>query len=666
LLGLSSKPRRYSIDATALRRRSQDVGCSNFVLPCTRLPSRSPSLNTEAAGTAPPDAFGPFRVLHQIGAGTLGPVFRAYDPEREHLVAIKLFKLDLPPERVHQLVAAFERLIAAELTHPVLAAPLATGMTDVTAFLVQDYIGAESLDQVVREYGPAPPADALRAAEQLAGALDAAGAVNILHGALHPRDVLLSTDDTRLTGVGIARALEQVGITSPVRRPYTAPERMAGASWDRRADVFSLAALLHELLWARRVSGFGADAARELPPIEGGDPAAVRAAFARALAEDPEERFTTALEFAEALAHAFPGVTASGTRPVAGTSPSKRGSRMESEPRLPLYISKEMSENMSNETPEIDVDDALRPTAARYEDVDVGRAVFERGVSVEEVPVAGPVGLITGHEPETLSALERTRSAVWPLVLALTVGLAMGFAGGYGVGSHDRTPPSAVATTGTAPAGREFTENAVTEAPKTERPTAPPAKEAPAAVRPSPSPLSGASTSTAAAAAASVAALGRLLIRSVPAGALVSVDGREYGKTPATVRDLARGPHRVRVTRDGYAAQERRVVISPSRPAQSVNVSLERARVPPPARPAPAASAPAATGGAGALVVDSRPAGAKVYLDGKLIGSTPLSLPTVTAGDHAVRLERDGYRHWASSVRVVASERNRVTASLER
>jgi hypothetical protein len=327
-----------------------------------------------------------------------------------------------------------------------------------------------------------------------------------------------------------------------------------------------------------------------------------------------------------------------------------------------------VSDEVSKEKPEIDVDDALRPTAARYEDVDVGRAAIERTMSVEEVPVAGPVGLITGHEPETLSALERTRSAVWPLVLALTVGLAMGFAGGYGVGSHDRTPPSAVATTGTAPAGREFTENAVTEAPKTEHPTPTPtpAKEATAAVRPPPSPLSGASTSTAAAAAPSVAALGRLLIRSVPAGALVSVDGREHGKTPATVRDLARGPHRVRVTRDGYASQERRVVISPSRPAQSVNVSLERARVPPPARPAPAASASATTGGAGALVVDSRPAGAKVYLDGKLIGSTPLSLPTVTAGEHAVRLERDGYRHWSSSVRVVASERNRVTASLER
>jgi len=617
-------------------------------------------------------------------------VFRAYDPERDRLVAIKLFKLDLPPERVHRLVAAFERLIAAELTHPVLAAPLATGMADVTAFLAQDFVGLESLDLAVREYGPAPPADAIRVASQLAGALDSAAAVSIFHGALHPRDVLLSSDETRLTGVGVARALEQVGVTLPVRRPYTAPERMAGATWDRRADVFSLAALMYELLWARRVSGTGAAAVEELTAIEGGDPIAVRAAFGRALAEDPGERFATALEFAEALRSAFPGLAVSSGRPAGASPAAKRVSRMELEPRLPL------------DAPEIDVE--LSRPAARYEDLemtppagepvvrpstrrqvqDSARAGFDEQpllVSVPPLddargnpePAVAPVGLITGHDPEVLSALERTRSAVWPLVLSLTVGLAIGFAGGYGVGSHDRTPQNAVAVATAAPAGREFTESAVSEPPK-------PVPPVPTSVAVPSTSVAGPSTP----AAAPSAALGRLLIRSMPAGASVSVDGREYGKTPATVRDLPRGPHRVRVARDGYATEERRVVISPSRPAQSVNIALERMRAPalarssapspvPSSKPPSAAPVPPESPGvaaaarlAGALVVDSRPTGAKVYLDGKLIGNTPLSLQTVAAGEHAVRLERDGYRHWSSSVRIVASEQNRVTASLER
>ncbi len=65
-------------------------------------------------------------------------------------------------------------------------------------------------------------------------------------------------------------------------------------------------------------------------------------------------------------------------------------------------------------------------------------------------------------------------------------------------------------------------------------------------------------------------------------------------------------------------------------------------------------------------MVESRPTGAHVFLDGRMIGTTPLAMPTVAAGEHAIRLELGGYRRWSSSVRVVASERNRVTASLER
>ena len=144
---------------------------------------------------------------------------------------------------------------------------------------------ADSLDVVIRDHGTAPAADALRVAAQLAGALDFAAAVNIHHGALHPRDVLLAREETRLTGLGVATALEQIGVTPPIRRPYTAPERIAGAAWDRRADIFSLAALIHEMLWGRRVAGAGEQVAESLTELPDSDLAALRTVFARALAE---------------------------------------------------------------------------------------------------------------------------------------------------------------------------------------------------------------------------------------------------------------------------------------------------------------------------------------------------------------------------------------------
>jgi hypothetical protein len=55
-----------------------------------------------------------------------------------------------------------------------------------------------------------------------------------------------------------------------------------------------------------------------------------------------------------------------------------------------------------------------------------------------------------------------------------------------------------------------------------------------------------------------------------------------------------------------------------------------------------------------------------VFIDDRLVGKTPMSVPNVVLGDHLLRLEHDGYRRWVSSIRVVAGDQNRVTASLER
>ncbi|HEV3140854.1 MAG TPA: PEGA domain-containing protein, partial [Vicinamibacterales bacterium] len=267
-------------------------------------------------------------------------------------------------------------------------------------------------------------------------------------------------------------------------------------------------------------------------------------------------------------------------------------------------------------------------------------------------------GITIDRSPLTL--IERSRSALWPLALALIVGVAIGFAGGYGSSFRDRTGPPAPAieppATAAAAQAREYTDNAVREAPKTAKTMTPPTTRAaePAtstaapARRPATPPESVARTAPPA-----PRGLGRVLVRSTPAGARVAVDGREYGVTPVAIRDLAVGTHAIRVSRDGYSAEERRVRITRSRPSQSMIVTLER----------PRASASAIF--TGVLSVDSRPAGARVYLDGRLVGTTPLQSPA-SAGEHAIRLERDGYRRWTSAIRILSNEQNRVTASLER
>jgi hypothetical protein len=263
----------------------------------------------------------------------------------------------------------------------------------------------------------------------------------------------------------------------------------------------------------------------------------------------------------------------------------------------------------------------------------------------------------------------------------LLVGLAIGFASGYGVGNRDRSgasqavaasqPPAASAPATTAE--RESTESAVNDPKATPATDAPPKPETTgpgiAGISPGSAPAGERTADPPVARGSGVAKSdGRLLVRSTPAGARVFVDGREEGRTPVAVRELGRGEHRVRVVRDGYATEERRIMITASRPAQAMTVPLSPARVAQvPAERMPIPATPGTTGRfVGALTVDSRPSSAKVFIDGKLVGSTPLQLAGLDAGEHAVRIELDGYRRWSSSVRVVASEQNRVTASLEK
>jgi len=69
---------------------------------------------------------------------------------------------------------------------------------------------------------------------------------------------------------------------------------------------------------------------------------------------------------------------------------------------------------------------------------------------------------------------------------------------------------------------------------------------------------------------------------------------------------------------------------------------------------------------AGGLNVQSRPAGARVFVNNQLAGVTPIAIPGLPAGSATVRIEMDGYQPWTTTVRVGAGEQTKVAASLER
>jgi hypothetical protein len=157
------------------------------------------------------------------------------------------------------------------------------------------------------------------------------------------------------------------------------------------------------------------------------------------------------------------------------------------------------------------------------------------------------------------------------------------------------------------------------------------------------------------------ATTGQLAIRSTPSKAGVIIDGAWRGRTPVTVRGLSVGTHAVRVVADGYLAETRRVAGDARSAGTTVSFQLERVRGP--ERPAPAATRPGAR--TGILRIESRPSGAAVTIDGRVVGTTPLQIADIAPGAHHVRLDLPGHRPWVTTTTLVAGQSVRVAASLE-
>jgi hypothetical protein len=280
---------------------------------------------------------------------------------------------------------------------------------------------------------------------------------------------------------------------------------------------------------------------------------------------------------------------------------------------------------------------------------------------------------------------------VWPIAATALLSAAVGALIAFGIAGRSRPAPpheftdTMVSSTSTSGGPSDGTAGANLQSAAPATPTQPPGQSVEPQAAPQPPPNDTAAPARGAsvgrppdsrpspaerepAARPPSVAPGRLLVRSTPAGAHVFVDGKDAGETPAAIHDLRAGTHVVRIVRDGYVAEERRVAISASRPARSLTLELtpQRAAIdrsstmPPPSTPGTVGRF------LGTLLIDSRPSGAAVFVDGKMSGTTPLELSSVDAGSHALRIELPGYQRWTSAVRVVAGERNRVTASLER
>ena len=561
-------------------------------------------------------------------------MFRAHEADGDRLVAVKVFRLDLTPEQSAALVDQFHALIARDISHPNIAAPIAAGVDLGAAYLAQEYALGDSLDVLLRDRGPMLISDAVPLIESLAAAVDHAAERGVHHGTLHLRDIILSADSVRMTGLGISAALKEVSAKLPTRPQYAPPN---GPS-----DIYSLGAIAFEMVTGKRASQ---DNLNEFEEEYGGE---LRSAFETALAVNAEQRVRHAADFARAVRNAAGTMsTAAFVAPAfaQGASADEPIAPEVLAPDIAAFVPEEELESIAPNEP-IEPDEPAEPAEPdRSDDLDLRldrpadlMADAEGDLADGMIPstVATFPAAWTAQPPRVFEAVDGPAEPPgrrWPIV-ATFVGFAVLVA--LSVGWFLRSPVP-VASREPKPGVDETTVDLPAN------PSLAPPREAPSALpAPTPSrPASGAVARTA------KPASGSLLIRSSPADADVLVNGRPRGKTPLTLRDLATGSYTIRVARDGYATEERELQVTARRPTASTTFNL---------RP---------TAGLGGINVQSRPPGARVFVNDQAVGSTPLVLPGLPAGSATVRIEMDGYQTWMTRVDVVPGEQARVAASLE-
>jgi eukaryotic-like serine/threonine-protein kinase len=262
------------------------------------------------------DILSHYRLDGLIGRGGMGVVYRAVDTKLGRAVAIKVLppEATADPERHRRFLQ--EARAASALNHPHIVTIYEVDEHDGTTFIAMELVEGEPLDAVLSK-GPLPVAQGLEYAAQIAAALEAAHAAGIVHRDIKPANVVITPDGrAKVLDFGLAKLIERPSSDATISSvgtlmgtivgtaAYMSPEQAQGQRVDARSDIFSLGAVLYEMLAGQRPFKGSSDVGvmtailRDHPPsvctVRADVPAALEPIVGRALAKDPAARYQTA------------------------------------------------------------------------------------------------------------------------------------------------------------------------------------------------------------------------------------------------------------------------------------------------------------------------------------------------------------------------------------
>jgi len=271
---------------------------------------------------------GPYEIVGPLGAGGMGEVYRAKDTRLGRDVALKILPASICADAVAKQRFEREAKTISGLNHPNICTLHDVGSQDGVDYLVMECVEGETLAKRL-EKGPLPLEQVLKYGAQVAEALDKAHRNGIVHRDLKPGNVMLTATGAKLLDFGLAKptapmvTLATLTMAAPQASPvtqegmvvgtfqYMSPEQVEGKELDGRSDIFSLGAVLYEMVTGKKafegktqLSVASAILEKEPVPISAIKPLApanLDHAIRKCLAKDRDERWQTARDLASEL-----------------------------------------------------------------------------------------------------------------------------------------------------------------------------------------------------------------------------------------------------------------------------------------------------------------------------------------------------------------------------
>src|SRR5216683_4754218 len=266
---------------------------------------------------------GPYEILSAIGAGGMGEVYRARDTRLDRIVAVKILPEHLTNRPDSRTRLEREARAISALNHPHICTLYDIGCQDDTMYLVMEYLAGETLEARLQNVNaPIAVDQALRFGVQICDALCHAHQHNVVHRDLKPSNIFLTSGGVKVLDFGVAKIVENreggcndtVSLTSSLTGEnrivgtlqYMAPEQLEGKRVDARADIFSLGAVLYEMLSGRKAfpgstpASIIAAVLTSEPPLVPALPTLARV-VKKCLAKNSEERWQAASDVKDEL-----------------------------------------------------------------------------------------------------------------------------------------------------------------------------------------------------------------------------------------------------------------------------------------------------------------------------------------------------------------------------